>query len=223
MGKANICPVILSHSLSEVQDQVNKVKSVPEIEKVQIDIIDGDFADNATISPFVLTKVDFGDISIDLHLMVREPVELLEEIELLKDKIQFRSIIAQVERMSSQEEFIKLVKEMNYQVGLSLNVFTPLSAVEPDSWKQINQLQLLSVEAGFQGQKINKSVYKKLSKCKKKINDHAYSVEILVDGGIKLDNAKKLIDCGVNELVIGSALWNSSDFNKAYHQFVSLV
>jgi len=223
MGKLSVCPVILSHSIAEIQAQINKVKKVPEIKKVQVDIIDGDFADNATLPPFALSEIDFGNIKIDLHLMVREPVELLEEIDLLKQKVAVRGIIAQVERMSSQDEFIQLIKEMNCQIGLSLEVFTSLSAIEANSWEQINQIQLMSVEAGFQGQKIKETVYKKVDKCRKFINDHNYSVELLVDGGIKLDNAKKLVDYGVDELVIGSALWNSPNFNEAYQQFMKLA
>jgi ribulose-phosphate 3-epimerase len=43
------------------------------------------------------------------------------------------------------------------------------------------------------------------------INDKGLDTHIEIDGGVNIDNAKKLIDAGANVLVAGSFVFKSQD------------
>ena len=75
-----IYPTLLDDSLAIIQVQLTKLKSMKHLSVLQIDVIDGEFADNLTITPIDLVGSDFGDLQLDFHLMVHEPLDYVYEI-----------------------------------------------------------------------------------------------------------------------------------------------
>ncbi len=55
---------------------------------------------------------------------------------------------------------------------------------------------IMTVNPGFGGQKYIKSMDKKIADLRKIIDNRNLDISIEVDGGIKLDNAKDVIDLG---------------------------
>lgn len=201
----NLYPSILTESLVELEEQVTATSQSKDVSVVQIDIIDGFFADNVTISPLDLTQVDFDNLKIDFHLLVEEPMDFVLEIVGIKDYVPIRSIIAQVERMSQQGDFVREVLTNEWRVGVSLDLHTPVSAIDDESWDYLQIVQLMTIEAGFQGLEFHHSALGKISEIR---NKSRYPVEIIVDGGVKAEHIPLLTQAGVDGVVVGSGIWS---------------
>jgi ribulose-phosphate 3-epimerase len=69
----------------------------------------------------------------------------------------------------------------------------------------------MSINPGFGGQKLEDVTYDKVKKLRKMINDKDLDTHIEIDGGVNINNAKKLIDAGANVLVAGSFVFKSQN------------
>lgn len=214
-------PSILTSSIEEAQAQLDKIKDNSQFEAVQFDIVDGYYADNLTISPLDVLNLDLGDLKVDFHLMVEEPMDSFLEIEALAERLPIRAVIAQIEKMSFQEDFLSELKRRNWQAGLSLDLFTPIESLDlsRSCLQYLDILQIMGVEAGFQGQKISDLVWEKLEEAMKLQKRFGAEWEILIDGGVKMQNAKKLIRAGATGLVVGSELWQAENIDEAVSKY----
>ncbi len=218
-----IYPTILSDSLAIVQQQLDLLQSVKAIETVQIDLIDGLFHPNLTISPQSLAELNFGRLKLDLHLMVDEP---METVLLLADfpHLPIRTVLSQIEHMSFQADYCEQVKKLGWQVGLSLDLYTPLSELDVKVLPQVEVIQLMGVEAGQQGQVFNEIVLAKLVELKQLLLKYqSKKTEIIVDGGVKLDNVKKIIQAGTDSLAMGSVLWEAAQNHQLEEKIQQLM
>src|SRR5579859_967692 len=205
----HIVPAILTDSFNTLQQQLDLVRYISAIEAVQIDVIDGHFVDNLTVTPLDLTVADFDPLHIDFHFMTEEPMDFVYECEGVKDYLPIRRIYGQVERMSHQQDFLREVRSNNWEAGLAVNLFTPLEAINEETWSELDHILLMAVEAGEQNQTFHKQVLEKVKQLREQLPSER--LHITVDGGIKLSNAAALIEAGVNELNVGSAIWKSVD------------
>ncbi len=205
-----VTPAILTDSFATLQQQVDLVKYSPEIEAVQIDIIDAEFADNITVTPLDLTVGDYAPLKLDFHLMTDEPLDFVYECEAIKDYLPIRRIYGQIERMSHQEDFLWAVKANNWQAGLALDLFTPVEEIEEAVWPNLQYVLLMAVEAGAQHQTFKDLVLEKIQEIRE-LTVGKEPIHITVDGGVKPNNAIKVLTAGANEVNVGSAIWTSPD------------
>jgi len=217
----SLYPTILTSDLVLAQQQLDLSASHPDIKTVQIDIIDGQFADELTLMPLDLAELDFHGLECDVHLQVEEPMDYVWELESIKDQLAIRSVIAQVERMSFQTDFVAEVKKQNWRAGLCLDIYTPLSGIDEPMWYELDCVQYMAIEAGAQGTQFKEQVYEKIAQQKIKQNSLNQPIEIMVDGGIQPPQAKRLIQLGVEGLAVGSFLWKSPNFSEAVDQLLN--
>ena len=206
----SIVPSILTDSFLTLQQEVDAVKFSSGIEAVQIDVVDGQFADNITVTPLDLTVGDYEPLKLDFHLMTEEPLDFVYECEAVRDYLPIRRIYGQIERMSSQADFLWEVKANNWQAGLALDLFTPLESIDEDVWLELDYLLLMGVEAGAQGRTFHELALEKVQEARQ-LAVGQRPLHILVDGGIKLTNVKKIFTVGADEVTVGSELWTSPD------------
>ena len=211
MQLMKIYPAILTDSLSHAQEQLDIAQTLTDIETVQMDIIDGRFADNLTISPADFGELDFGELTCDLHLMTEEPMDSVYELIEYAKLVPVRAVIGQVERMSKQAFFLEEIEKHEWQAGLSLDIFTPLEAIDDDSWQYLKVVQLMGVEAGAQGQAFNPQVIQKIEELKLLGQKFEHPVEIIIDGGINPETIGAVVAEGVDAVAVGSALWSATD------------
>ena len=204
-------PSILSDSIEEVEYQLQVAQSLKSVETVQIDIVDGLFADNLTITPTDLLSSEFGKLKLDFHLMVDEPMDFVHEIIDALDQLPVRAVIAQIEHLSYPDELIKELKTHQLEIGLSLDLHTPIDEIKTEIYQELGLVQLMAVEAGFQGQVLQDSIYLKIKQLKQFLSEQNLKPEIIVDGGIKANNLVKLKKSGINALVVGSLLWSADN------------
>lgn len=198
-----IIPAILT---ADESDYETKLKSLERIfDWVQIDIVDGQFAKNSTID---YRTVGFYETSLktEVHLMVVEVKEAVENFL----AVGVDRIIFPLETEQNIEEIITLIKESGVQVGLSLNIETPIEKVE-SYLEKLDVVLLMAVKVGFQEGQFQEEVLEKIKFLKKKYPDAV----IEVDGGIKPDIARKAVESGADILISGSFIFEYGNINKA--------
>ncbi len=213
-----ILPAILTDSMTTLIEQLSAVQDAPQLEAVHIDIIDGMYVDNVTVTPLDLTTVEFGDTKIDLHLMTDEPMDAVYEAEAVREYLPIRQVIGQIERMSHQGDFIWEVKKNNWEPVLGLNIFTPIEEIDDRIWNELDGVLLMSVEAGHQHGMFNRHVFEKITELRAKPRSGP-PLKITLDGGIKLNNFAEILTANVQEVTAGSSLWDSTDPAETFAEF----
>ena len=71
---------------------------------------------------------------------------------------------------------------------------------------------LMSVNPGFGGQSFIDSALDKLISARKIIDDSNYDIRLEIDGGVKVDNIRKIAEAGADTFVAGSAIFGSDDY-----------
>ncbi len=94
--------------------------------------------------------------------------------------------------------------------GLTLNLETPIDAVEP-YLDQVDDVMLMSIRPGWSGQTLNPDVYARVEGVRELIDRGGHQVELEVDGGVKLDNAKRVVEAGATVLVSASGIFREPD------------
>jgi ribulose-phosphate 3-epimerase len=195
-----IIPAILTGSTEELAEMLSKCEG--NVGRVQIDVIDGLFADNKTIRPRDVANLD-TKLLIDYHLMVDEPVNWIDEcVTGYADRI-----IGQVEKMSNQIGFVGKVTEVGRKVGLAIDIDTPVSKLDPVILNNLDVVLVMSVKAGFGGQEFDDSVLTKIDQLDEIRSRDDTPFRICDDGGITYDNIDDIRIQGVNEASIGKRLF----------------
>lgn len=209
---AKIVPTILTSSEDEYSVRLSMAENVSDL--VQVDIIDGKFADNATIGADVIKKYPTS-ANLEIHLMAVYAQNYVDELV----KIDHVSrIIVPFEVEGGLSEAIYHIKNHNRQVGLSLNPSTPVK-IALHLLDDVDFVLLLAVEPGFGGQAFQKQVVDKVKETKRL----APTLAVEVDGGVNFENAPKLAEVGTDFLAVNSTLFKAPDFYVAYEKMVKLA
>ncbi len=204
----NIIPAILTDNLTDLNDKVKRINDVSYVEgitvrTIQIDVIDGVFADNRTVDPVNLVGLD-TDLGIDFHLMVKEPVNWIEKCA----NAGADRIIGQIEMMKNQVEFVEKVQETGLYIGLAIDLETPISELNALILNNVDVILLMAVKAGFGGQKFDKRVLDKIKELDEiRVRDRTL-FKICVDGGETEDVIDNTHLAGADEVVIGKRLFD---------------
>jgi ribulose-phosphate 3-epimerase len=213
---------VLTGDLSLARRQIELARESKLLEAIQIDIVDGIFADNHTFTPQDLVDIDFGDLQIDFHLMTEEPMDYVWEMEEYCRHLPIRSVFGQIEKMSYQEGFLEEVKKQDWRAGLALNIYTPLEAIDVNSWDWMDAVLLLGVEAGESGQQLNPIIFEKIKAAREKIQK-GEPMRIFIDGGVNKDNVAKLQQAGVDSVTANSAFNNAPNYKQAVEEFLDSI
>lgn len=194
-----ITPIIMESEIELVRDKLKTLRSRGE-DRVHIDIGDGLFSDLLSISPADLQVLDFSNLSMDLHLLVDDPTEYIEECIALKP---YR-LIAQIERMGSQVRYLESVRDYGTDVlgGLALKIETPIEAIEQEALSSASAIVLLEIPPGTSGSPFDMRVLPKITELRK-----MYAGKIIVDGGINPETYKLAVEAGADEAGANSSYW----------------
>lgn len=192
-----LTPIIMESDERVVGDKLSLLKKQGQ-KRVHIDIVDGLFADLVTIAPADLQQFDTSNLAMDIHLLVDDPTEWVEECVALKPE----RLIAQIEKMGSQKLFCDTVKGYNVKPGLALKIETPIEAIDYEMLTECPVILLLSIEPGTSGNPLDKHVIEKIKELR-----NIYKGDILIDGGINPETYKEVIEAGATEAGANSWYW----------------
>ena len=199
-----IIPTIFTKKREEFTERLKTVEGL--VDRVQIDVIDGIFLPEETVPLETASELETS-LKIDVHLMVDEPANWIKK----GVQVMAARLIGQIERMSSQEEFISRVVQAEMEPGLALDWGTGLEKLELEPLSGADAVLLMSRKAGFGAWPFEDKIIAKIKKLAKLRNDNSFQFKIMIDGGLGKENILKVAQAGADELAVGGAIFNQPD------------
>jgi ribulose-phosphate 3-epimerase len=185
----------------------------------QFDVGDGHFVEPVTIGPIVLQSIsplvhERGGV-LDVHLMTEHPARHFRAVaEAGGDSVTFH-----YEAVDDVSGTAARARELGLAVGLAFNPETePEDAAAAAS--DVDLVLCMSIHPGYSGQKFMPEALGRIRRLRELLPD---AIPIQVDGGVGLDNVRKLREAGARLLVAGSSIYGEDDPDVAYRRLVEAL
>ena len=170
-----------------------------------LDIMDGVFVPNLSYGfPVVEAIASKAKKPLDVHLMIVKPENYVKRFA----QIGAEMISFHLNAAEDPDAVLALIRECGAKAGLVINPDIPVEALFPHL-KNCDYILLMSVFAGFGGQKFIEDTYQRVRLLKEEIDRQGLVIPIEVDGGVSASNAPALVEAGARILVAGSAVFNA--------------
>lgn len=203
-----IAPSILSADMACLGEDTAKVIAAGA-DFVHVDVMDNHYVPNLTFGPVVVQALrDFGiKAPLDVHLMIKPVDRIIPDFA----KAGATYITFHPEASEHIDRTLQLIRDQGCKAGLVFNPATPLDYLD-HVLDKIDMVLLMSVNPGFGGQSFIPSSLDKLSKARRIINESGHDIRLEIDGGVKVDNIRKIAEAGADTFVAGSAIFGSKDY-----------
>ncbi len=207
MPPIRIAPSILSADFSRLGAQIEAITDAGA-DYIHIDVMDGHFVPNLTIGPMIVEVVRGATtLPLDVHLMISNADDFIEHYAEAGADI----IGVHAEASPHLHRTVQRIRAHGKKACVVLNPATPADAIRY-VLGDIDQVLVMSVNPGFGGQSFIESVLPKIRAIRDEIDSAGLSVDIEVDGGIKVDNVAKVAAAGANVFVSGSGIFKTPDY-----------
>lgn len=210
-----VLPSLLLCDFGNLQAEVHKLEAAG-VEAFHLDVMDGSFVPNFTYGMTIVEAMRrLTKAPLDVHLMMNHPETYFPAFRAAgADTLTFHA-----EAVTDVLATVKAAKKTGAAVGVAINPGTPLASVE-EALPEIDLLLVMSVDAGFGGQKFNPVALEKLSRARKLAGDRLI---LEVDGGVNHDTIAACSKAGANWFVVGSAIFREPDYKAAVGQLSDLA
>lgn len=214
---AKISPSILSADFGNLKEEILKLER-GGADYIHLDVMDGIFVPNITFGPPVIKKLkDITQTPFDVHLMIDRPERYIKDFVAAGADI----ITVHEESTIHLHRTIEEIKSHGVKAGVALNPSTPLDSLEY-VLDYIDLVLIMTVNPGSGGQKFIASMEGKIKNMRQIIDERNLNILLEADGGIKLDNAKEVIRCGLDIIVVGSGIFEAEDVVERTKMFKRL-
>lgn len=216
MSNVKVAPSILSADFSAMGEAIKQIE-LAGADVVHCDVMDGSFVAPITFGGQMVKNIrKLTTLPLDVHLMIEHPKT---QIKFFADAgADIITVHYEACNKISPEylrETLELIKSYGVKCGAVVNPDTDVEKIF-DVFPLCDMVLIMSVFPGYGGQKFIPSALDNV----KKAREYALTIgknqmDIEIDGGVTLDNAKTIREAGANVLVAGSAVFGASDKRAA--------
>lgn len=200
-----IAPSLLACDLSRLKEEVQSLEKAGA-DLLHFDVMDGIFVPNITFGLPVIESVrKHSKLIFDAHLMIQDPDKYVEQFA----NVGCDWLSVHVEACKDILSTIQKIKKTKMKAGIALNPGTDLKTLD-GVIDEVDYVLVMSVYAGFGGQKYIEATEQRLRDLKKRNS----KVILEVDGGIKVDNVKQVVQAGADVLVVGTGLFSNPNYKE---------
>lgn len=200
-----IAPSMLAADFLHLEKDVETVNKYADL--FHLDVMDGVFVPNISFGfPVIEAIAKKADKPLDVHLMIVEPEKYVERFA----KVGAAMISFHLNATSDPSAVLRQIRSYGVKAGLVINPDIPVENLFP-YLAEADFVLLMSVFAGFGGQKFIEDTYERVRTLKAEIDRQGLELMLEVDGGVSAANAKALAEAGFDILVAGSAVFKAED------------
>ena len=205
-----LAPSVLSADFSRLREEIQAAES-GGAQSFHCDVMDGHFVPNLTFGPMIVAAMrKLTPLPLDVHLMVEDADGLIDSfVQAGAD-----GITVHVEACPHLHRTLSRIQAAGVKAGVALNPATPLGTIE-EVIGMLDLLLIMTVNPGFGGQEFIPAGLNKLARAAKMRERAGLEFLLQVDGGVSPSNVRSLVECGVDIVVAGSAVFDGSDPSRA--------
>lgn len=201
-----VAPSILAADFANLEREVKMINE-SQADWIHVDVMDGVFVPNFSLGiPVVEAIKRHAKKPLDVHLMIVNPEHHVESFR----NAGADQISVHVEVCKHLQRNIQQIKALGCKAGVALNPHTPVLDLE-NIIADIDLVCVMSVNPGFGGQKFIEHTYQKVEQLKKLIAQARSHAKIEIDGGVNLQNSRRLLDAGADVLVVGNFVFSANN------------
>ena len=200
-----IAPSMLAADFLHLEKDVQTVNRYADL--FHLDVMDGVFVPNISFGfPVIEAIAQKAEKPMDVHLMIVQPEKYVERFA----KVGAEMISFHLNATEDPAAVLKQIRSLGVKAGLVINPDIAVEDLYP-YLKDADFILLMSVFAGFGGQKFIEATYERVRSLSAEIKRQGLSIPIQVDGGVSASNASALVEAGAEILVAGSAVFKAGD------------
>ena len=217
-ARIEIAPSILASNFARLGEEIRMVEQAGA-EVIHVDVMDGHFVPNISIGiPVVESLRKATHLPLDVHLMIEQPEEYIEEFV----RAGASRVLIHEEATVHLDRALAMIREHGAEAGAAINPATPVVMLS-EVLDKLDTVLVMSVNPGFGGQKFIRGALEKIRQLNQWRSRYNASFRIEVDGGVDLENVAELAQAGANTFVAGTSIFHASDPAGATRQLRKLA